>query len=200
MNSNSHLASQFGQMADDFFFCIIMLKGTSEQNRSLPFLHAHVLELSAKAACYKLGISIAGIKTGHDILSIYDLLKPHLPNLTNTLPATSHLRDYKKIWFPGNTPMSNVTLPPPDEFDNLELAYYVDNVMNLKYGFTKQLVQIDNIQLSYKEVNSKFLTLFTTCRNVYADVDMNQRIKGKIYAVFGQSAETERKIATLLKI
>ena len=65
--------------------------------------------------------------------------------------------------------VSNVTLPPPDELDKLELAFILDNVMNLKYGFTKQLVQVSCVALCNKEINSRFLSLFNLCRNIYAD-------------------------------
>jgi Txe/YoeB family toxin of Txe-Axe toxin-antitoxin module len=167
---------------------------------SLPFLHAHTLELSAKAACYQLGVSLASVKNGHDIIRIYGLLKSSLPNLNSAIPTGSHLTNYKKIWFPSNAPVSNVQLPPPDELDNLELAYFVDNVMNLKYGFTKQLIQVSSLAIAYKEVNSKFLALFRICRDTYADTDLNERLKGKIFGLFGRTIETEKKIYALLQI
>ena len=196
--STPHVVPQFAQMADDFFFGILLLKTFESGNSSLPFLHAHVLELSAKAACYKLGIPITGINNGHDILGIYKLLEPSIPNIASVIPTSAHLTDYKNIWFPSDAPLSNVALPPPEELHKLELAYYVDNVMNLKYGFTKQLVQVSCLQVSYKEINSIFLLLFTACREIYLDNDLNLRIKNKIFGVFGDTDETKKKITVSL--
>lgn len=53
---------------------------------------------------------------------------------------------------------------------------------------------------SNKEINSGFLSLFNTCRNVYADSEMNNEIKEKPYNVFDRSPETDRRIAALIKI
>ena len=197
--NNLHVSSQFGKMADDFFFCILMLKSSCSQNNSLPFLHAHTLELSAKAACLKLDIPLPS-KNGHNILDIYSLLQPILPSLEKDIPTSRHLWEYKKIWFNIKTQGHNIELPHPEELYKLELAYFVDNVMNLKYGFNKKMEQVSSVSISNKEINSGFLSLFNTCRNVYADSEINNEIKEKLYNVFGRSPETDRKIAALIKI
>ena len=81
MSNSIHIASQFGQLADDFFFSIALLKATEPTCMALPFLQAHTLELSAKGAYHKLELPLADIKNGHDVLAIYNLLSGHVPGL-----------------------------------------------------------------------------------------------------------------------
>ena len=144
-----HVASQFGPLADDFFISIAFLRGSDPDNLSLPFLHAHVLELSAKAVCHKLGVDIENVS--HDVLKIYALLRPHLPDIATLIPTPVHLDAYKKTWVREDAAHRGVELPlrtnerltlepqqrvevrlgsieERDELAARELAYFVTNV------------------------------------------------------------------------
>ena len=201
MQNKKHLITSFGQLADDFFYNLLLMKGSDIGNNTIPFLHAHILELSVKAYCLKNEINYSD-SGGHKIIDIYKRIATKSPELTLLLPASSDFIDYQSIWFPSNKPVSNVELLPQgsDKLDFLELAYILDNVMDLKYGFRKDFVQVSSISLSYPEVNKKFLDLFNFCRDGYKTVESNNTIKSKIFKLFGQTNETDSKIKNLINV
>jgi hypothetical protein len=200
MAPSQHVISSLGQLADDFFITVLLLKSSDPQNMALPFLHAHVLELSGKAACHALSASMSGLSNGHDIMGIYQCLAAKLPAVTTVLPTTSQMLQYPSVWFRPDGSTRDIELPPPDELDALELCYFIDNAMDLKYGFTKRLDQISGLHIPYAEINSRFLGLFRTSRDAYADADLNTRMKQRLYGPFGKSPETDRKLLALLGI
>ena len=71
--TSSLLATKLGELADDTLITIIVLKSKDNANDMLPFLHAHALELSAKAVCLKLNLNYKKLRDGHDLISIYKL-------------------------------------------------------------------------------------------------------------------------------
>jgi hypothetical protein len=193
-------AQGFGQMADDYFLAIILHKTFYNMSSTLPFLHAHALELSAKAACYALDLSLSGIRNGHNLVEIYKLLKTKMPEINDLVPTNSELCDYKKVWIRDNGTNQQITLPDPPILDRLELAYFVDNVMNLKYGFTRDLMLLSMLKIAYAEINYSFLALYRCCRRVYADIELDARIKTEVHRIFGNTPDIHQKIYALLEI
>jgi hypothetical protein len=193
-------AQAFGQMADDYLFATVLHKSIYKMSSTLPFLHAHALELSAKAACHELGLSLADLRNGHDLMEIYRILETVIPEITGLIPTSSELNDYKNVWLRDYGTPQHITLPPPNELDRLELAYFVDNIMNLKYGFTKGLVSVSMIRISYSEINSSFLSLYRCCRAAYENIELNTRIKAEFCRIFGGTPETHQRIHALLEI
>jgi hypothetical protein len=193
-------AQAFGRMADDYFVATILHKTFYKISSTLPFLHAHALELSAKAACHELGLSLTVLKNGHDLMGIYKILETEIPEIIDLIPTSAELNDYKNVWLRDDGTPQNITLPPPNELVRLELAYFVDNVMNLKYGFTKGLVAVSMLQISYSEINSSFLSLYRCCRAAYANIELNIRIKAELCRIFGDTPDTHQRIHTLLEI
>jgi hypothetical protein len=193
------VVQSFGEMADDYFIAIALHKSLHFTSLTLPFFHAHVLELSAKAACHKFRLSI-NLKDGHNLMGIYRILGKSVPGIENLMPTSSELHNYKKVWLRDNGTVQEITLPSPDELRRLELAYFVDNIKNLKYGFTKELVAISTTSLSTEYINNHFLSLYRCCRSQYANIEFNTRIKAELYRVFGNIPETNQRIYDWLEI
>jgi hypothetical protein len=198
-DDTQHAAKVFAELADDFLFDILLLKANDKQNRSLPFLHAQALELSTKAVCYKSGIDFSKLRNGHDIVGICNLIAVSLPGIKPLIPTPEDLVSYKKFFVPSNAPNRDVHMPPPKDLHKIELAYFVDNAMNLKYGFTKELIQISIIGVSYAEMNTSFMALFNFCRHQYATDELNKRIRAKVLGFF-KPPDTEERLKDLLKI
>ena len=195
-----HMIDRMSETADDFFHSILILKTQDKQNNSIPFLHGHVLELSAKTACCKLDIDFSSAKHGHDVIKIYNLLKIKIPEIEPFIRTTLSLTKYKDIWLPGNSSNSNVQLTEQNELQRLELAYIIDNVMNLKYGFNKNYEQVSRIQIYYDSINEYFCSLFKLCRQTYQTDKLNNRLKQKMYTFFGKTESTNIRLKDLLDI
>jgi len=196
MDNNSYAIRTLSEMADDFLLAIIAIKHNDKTNESLPFLHAHALELAAKTASYHFGIDIK--KRGHDIMSIYSLLESHIPNIKTLVPTRDEFETYRKTWLVGNSVETSFDIKNPEELFRLELAFYIDNVTNLKYGITKENIQVSLFDIFYKEINEHFLRVFITCRKTYMTDSLNTRFKKKIFGAVGQNVETEKKCDDLL--
>lgn len=196
MDNNSYAIRTLSEMADDFLLAIIAIKHNDMTNDSLPFLHAHALELSAKTASYHFGIDIK--KKGHDIMSIYGLLENFIPTINSLVPTPEEFAEYRKTWLIGNSTETSFDIKNPDHLFRLELAFYIDNVTNLKYGITKENVQVSLFDMFYKEINQHFLRLFNNCRRTYVTDKLNNRFKEKIFKSVGQNEETEKKCNALL--
>ncbi len=196
MDDIKYAIKTLSEMADDFLLGIIAIKRNDMTNNSLPFMHAHALELSAKAACYHLGIDVK--KNGHDIMSIYKLLNEHIPVLSSLVPTVKEFEEYRKTWLIGNSTQPDLYIDDPMNLYRLELAYYIDNVMNLKYGLTKDNIRVSLFEISYKELNSHFLRLFNSCRKTYLTDELNDRYKKKVFSAVGQSKEIEEECEKML--
>lgn len=46
----------YAKMADDLFINLLLMKELDGLNTFIPFTCAHILELSVKTACFKLGL------------------------------------------------------------------------------------------------------------------------------------------------
>lgn len=199
--NKAHIIKSFGELADDFFYNLLLMKSSDSSNNTIPFLYAHILELSVKTYCVKQEINYSDIG-GHKIIDIYRRIAITKPELNLLLPKAADFINYKKIWFPSNSPVSKVELPTegPEKLDSLEIAYILDNVMNLKYGFRKDFVQLSCLSLTYQEINKKFLDLFNFCRDNYKTDELNSKIKSKVFKLFGQNTETENNLKNLINV
>lgn len=178
MTDFNHIIKQYSELVDDFLISIILLKVKDKSNCSLPFLYSHILEVSAKTACYKLGI-YDNIR-GHNIREILRLLEEKLPAIKNYIPSDEDFKEYKKFWRPISEDDKAVFMPAPIDIDRRELAYFIDNCMNLKYGFTLELNQVSAVQLCNEYVNPEFVKLLKVCRDVYGTQKLNERLKSKL--------------------
>jgi hypothetical protein len=186
-----------GEKADDIFYNILLLKITDPTNGFLPFLYAHSLELSAKTACLKLEIDYS--TNGHNLMDIYKSIAEKVPFIEKLIPTEVQLRDYKKIWVSSDPILTkNINIldpkekqPNPDELLQLELAYFVDNVMNLKYGIDKKKSYVSLIQISYEGLNQHFTNLFIECRKTYSNEISDRRFEEKFLRTFQRSKENQ---------
>jgi len=178
MTDFENIIKQYSELIDDFLVIIIFLKMNDNTNMSLPFLYSHTLELAAKTACYKLNLR-EGIK-GHDILKILELIKTKLHILENYIPSKQDFKNYRKFWRPITETDNAVYMPAPKDIDRQELAYFIDNCMNLKYGFTADLTQVSAIQLCNEYVNPEFIKLLKVCRDTYSTQTLNVRLESKL--------------------
>ncbi|MEI6124903.1 MAG: hypothetical protein WCQ95_14905 [Bacteroidota bacterium] len=180
--------SQLGEMADDVLYSIILLTVTDRSNVFLPFLYGHALELSAKAAGIELNVDDK-ILNSHDIIPIYESIAKKLPTISQHIPTEEHIREYKNVWVSsGHVLTKNIDIlnpkhrqPTPNELKQWELAYFIENVKNLKYGFDKKKIFVSIIQITYNGLNPYFLNLFLACRNIYCIPSSNERLKKKVY-------------------
>ena len=190
--------------ADDIIYNIILLKFADPLNSFLPFLYAHSLELAAKTACLKLDIDYS--TSGHNLINIYNSLSEKVPTIRNYVPSDKHLVDYKKIWVSSEPILTrDINIldprqkqPNPDELMQLELAYFVDNVMNLKYGVDKKKSYVSLIQISYPGLNPHFMNLFIECRKIYANDTSDKQFTSKFYRTFERSKENEEFLNNFL--
>lgn len=194
-----------GEKADDIFYNIILLKNVDPTNRFLPFLYAHSLELSAKTVCLKLDIDYS--TNGHNLMNIYKSISKKVPVIEKLIPTEKHLEDYKKIWV-SSEPILNKDInildpkekqPNPDELLQLELAYFIDNVMNLKYGIDKKKSYVSLIQISYPSLNRHFANLFIECRCLYTNEASDNRFTEKFFRTFERTKENEEFLARFLR-
>jgi len=199
------IITSLGEMADDVFLSVCFLTIADSLNKFLPFLHGHVLELTAKTACKKLGLDYMQIKSksGHNLFEIFKLLQTKVPEIVPHLPTEEHFQNYQRVWVQtGAVLTKNINidfLPPPSELWKWELAFFMDNVMNLKYGVDKEDIYVSILQMTNKSLNPDFLNLFTICRSVYSIPRSNRTLKGKLIGIF-QETEDTRKIIEFLKL
>ncbi|MCF2487501.1 hypothetical protein [Dyadobacter sp. CY347] len=200
--SNSEKASeQFGRMADDFFLTLIRVKFQDYENSSLPFIYAHLLELSSKAACLKLNLDFSGLN--HSIYKIFTLIGTKHPEILGLLPPQSSFNEYKKMFVRSDAGHNTVTLPPPDQdylIHQWEMAYIMDNVMNLKYGFTRDWVMLSNVMIAYEGFNDLFLPLFKATRKIYSTPFLDENFVYRMVKGFGNNENTTAWINLVLDV
>lgn len=194
-----YVSNRFGGIADDFFIAILFLKQTDFTNDSLPFLHAHCLELAAKSVVYKYGIDIQTIN-GHNIIGIYRRIEENYPEFSEFIPTDQHLDDYKKVFIRSNIPNRNAILPNPEELDKLELAFFLDNAKNLKYQFTLDFIQLSIFKISGQSINRSFFNLFNLSRKHYSNVTMDKKLKEKISNAFRDQKDLDKRFFDPLNI
>jgi hypothetical protein len=180
--------TQLGEMADDVMYSIMLLTVTDRSNDFLPFLYGHALELSAKAAGIELNVDDK-LLNSHDIIPIYQSIAKQIPTISQYIPTEEHLREYKNVWVStGHVLTKNIDILNPNkrqtnlnELMQWELAYFLENIKNLKYGFDKKKIFVSIIQIIYDGLNPYFLNLFIACRNIYFIERSNERLKKKVY-------------------
>ncbi len=110
-------------------------------------------------------------------------------------PSNAHFAAFKQLFIRAGE--TNAVLPPPTEFDWIELAFWISNIGNLKYGFDKDWKHVSVLEISYIEVNSKFLSLFRQLRSNYATPALDARLKSKFKRAYPAPGE-EAKLHVLL--
>lgn len=180
--------------ADDFVFLMIFEKSAdSRGSRVVGWLSGHAIELSLKAAClhYRLP-KIAG--SDHNLTPLFyklDRVKPQ----GNVWPTNAHFSAFKTLFIRGGE--TNAQLPSPTEFDWIELAFWISNIGNLKYGFDKDWKHVSILEIVCDAVNSKFLSLFRQLRSNYATPTLDARLKQKFMRIYRAPGE-EAKLHALL--
>lgn len=199
------ISGPLGRKADDIIYNIILLKFADPTNSFLPFMYAHSLELSVKTACLKLGIDFS--KDNHNLMNIYNKIQRDIPSIGNLIPTQQHFTEYKKIWVKTEPILTkNINILDPkekqpnlDEILQLELAYFIDNVMNLKYGVDKKNSYVSVIQISYEGLNRHFINLFVECRKIYANDNIDREFTTKFFNTFEKTKENQAFLANYLQ-
>lgn len=76
-------------------------------------------------------------------MDIYPLLYKSIPNLKQFIPEVKDFVEYKKLWRPMKAGVTSYKISQmPSDIVKAELAYYIENVTNLKYGFTKNQLRV----------------------------------------------------------
>jgi hypothetical protein len=192
LTTNIEIANRYGMMADDFLLTILLLKNFDYCNTGLPFIHAHVLELSAKAALYTLDPNALSDNVGHNIRYIYSRLSQLIEGFPELLPSERSFQSYNDLWWNGDGPHTVEKIPPPDELCEWELCYFIDNIVDLKYGYKKNHKLISALDIATKNLNHKFMAIFGACRKQYANIKMNAAALQKGAIMFGSTDENMR--------
>jgi hypothetical protein len=182
-----NLLGSYTSLSDDLFLQIIMIKSNSVLNRNvtiLPFLHSHCLELSLKALCVKYDIQF---KMNHDIKYYYNLLVAKGILQDNLLPSTDDYHKAEKLFISGKLnenndgyENSNVQLPAPEEFDMVELAFWIKHNPDLKYRTDKENNLISVLEIYYDGLNNHFVKLFSLSRKLYASPESTIKLIANI--------------------
>jgi hypothetical protein len=185
MNQITPTHIRLGRIADDVFFAIVVLKESDCESRILPFLHAHCLELSAKAACRVSAIKDKSTKE-HGIEPLLEKLSSLHPDLKDLLLDKQYFDNYPKLFAPeGSVDFSKLEIPLPAiapfyELQKYEMAYLICNVVHLKYEMDLRDKFVSEIRYPYEEINTNFLNLFTFCRKLYKDQVMDEKLQEKL--------------------
>lgn len=201
------IIESYAELADDFFCDLLLIKWqpiTTESviSGSIPFLHAHALELSVKTMALNLDIDfryVSGKKIWwHDIKSMYEKISETYPDILLLLPAQVNYSEAKLLYFNSNDVGTSLFIPNPQDANILELAFYIENVMNLKYWFTQDFVRLSWFMMHSNSVNPKFLALFKYCRDYYKNDVLNKRIQRRIISIAWNNDEVVRFINHLI--
>lgn len=185
---------EFAQLADDFFVLVLLAKKTPElANRALPWIFSHILELSLKASCIIFGQKFYG----HDLSSLWSSVQDKI-TVVNLWPEELHFEMYRKVFIrEGAKPILD-SLPAPEHLYKAELAYWIDNIVDLKYGFDLKSKMVSIVHISYEGLNPAFLRLFKTLRDTYRDSNLNKRYEAKIKALFPNPEFQKESIGLLI--
>lgn len=205
--SQEEIIDSFAELADDFFCDLLLVKWqpiTTESvvSWSIPFLHAHALELSVKTMALNLGIDFryaSGKKIWwHDIKSMYEKISETYPDILLLLPTQTNYSEAKLLYFNSNDAGTSLFIPNPQDAYILELSFYIENVMNLKYWFTQDFVRLSWFMMHSNAVNPKFLALFKYCRNFYKTDQLNDRLQRRIVSIAWNSEQVMSFIDNLI--
>ena len=189
-----------GTMADDFLLNFLLLKATAPQSKSLPFLQAHTLELVAKCALIKIENRLDPDFLSHKVLGIYKQISRQRPEVAALLPSINAFANYRTVYVSDTGTHQEVKLPEPTILEEYELAFFLDNLPNLKYGFSKKFELMSILHISSPEVNYKLRELISTTRAIYANQALNAAALESAQKVFGTDEKTLSKLKTFLGI
>lgn len=171
----TNIINKYSEMADDFFFSMLLLKKFNYNNQSILFQMAHIIELASKCALLKLDNHRNPSKLSHKIREIFDQLKILHPSLVDFLPEDSLYSQYRTLYVQDGSDQS-ITLPPPDQLWQMELCFIIENITDLKYGFNREMELVSAIRICSPDINYKFTNLFKELRKIYATDELNKRI------------------------
>ncbi len=169
-------ADTFGRAAQGFLATLLVTKAADPHSEILPFLYGHTLELAAKGAVAKKG----PVPTNHNILLLLETLYSIIPELEALVPTTDEMSDYKDVWIDGHTSNQAVTLPAPTRLDRLEVAYFIDNVMDLKYLSRKSGHLVSALTVSTPGVNRHFMEIFVLLRKVFRTELLDDHLRQRL--------------------
>jgi len=171
-------------MADDFVLNIILLKKRDCLNLSMPFLHAHALELSSKAALSHLG---SEVDPKHHIREMLDTLAETVEGLRELLPSDDAFSRYHELWLSddgaGKYELSSI--PAPQVCEEWELCYFIENVVDLKYGTRKDQSLVSMLDIATPKLNRRFKKVFRLLRSQYSSQESSSRIVNRGLGIFG---------------
>lgn len=193
MPEDSLSIESFGNMADDFMLNIILLKKRDFQNQVLPFLHAHSLELASKAAALALGIEFPANQ--HNLRDLLSELSQSIDGLASVLPSEESYERYRELWLADSGPMNyELSNIPTEHLEDWELAYYVDNIVDLKYGTKKNGSLVSVLHVARPILNQKFKGIFRHLRSQYSD---SSEIVQRALTVFGDNDSNRDALADI---
>jgi hypothetical protein len=187
MSGTDEVAEKFGRLADDFMLDIILLKKRDFQNESLPFLHAHVIELATKAALIKAEGEIQNLN--HRIMDMLNRLAKSIEELGTLIPSDEAFIKYRELWLrdrgAGNYEISYI--PAPEVLEEWELCYFIENIVDLKYGYTKDLRLVSVLSVATPTLNQRFKRLFKTLRKQYSNSNATTALINRGLKIFGNT-------------
>lgn len=187
MNGTDEVVEKFGRLADDFMLDIILLKKRDFQNESLPFLHAHVIELATKAALINTNGKIESLN--HRIMDMLSRLATSINDLGKLIPSNEAFIKYRELWIrdrgAGNYEISQI--PAPELLEEWELCYFIENIVDLKYGYTKDLCLVSVLSVSTPNLNQRFKKLFKVLRKQYSNSDATTALINRGLKIFGNT-------------
>jgi SEC-C motif len=182
---NSLKPDAFARAAQGFLSSLLVTKATDPGSEILPFLHGHTLELAAKAAMATLGT----VSPNHNVYDHLGSLQLEVPKLACLLPTPQDMADYKKVWIDGLQPNQNVVLPDPTTLDRLEVAYFIDNVTDLKYLSRKSGSPVSGIHISSPDLNSHFLKILLALREVFRTDELDDHLRQRLARFYADPAQ-----------
>lgn len=185
----------FAELADDFFIIALLAKTTPEkENQSLPWIFSHIIELSLKSCCIKFNKKFSG----HELGTLWDSIKDKVAN-NELWPEPMHFEMYKNLFISGKTKNPILKgIPTPEHLYKVELAYWIDNIKDLKYGFNKESQMVSIVHMVYEGLNPDFLKLYRFLRDNYKNENLDLRYSKKIKALFSQEEFSNTTIELLI--
>jgi len=187
MSGTYEVAEKFGRLADDFMLDIILLKKRDFQNESLPFLHAHVIELATKAALINADGKIESLN--HRIMDMLHRLATSIDKLGPLIPSDETFIKYRELWLKdrgaGNYKITHI--PPPEVLEEWELCYFIENIVDLKYGYTKDLCLVSVLSVTTPILNQRFKRLFKALRQQYSNSNATKVLINRGLKIFGNT-------------
>nr|MBN1228882.1 hypothetical protein [Anaerolineae bacterium] len=195
MESMDVVAGNFGRLADDFMLDIILLKKRDFNNGSLPFLHAHVIELATKAAL--LNLEGKTLRLNHRIMDMLIHLAITLIELGPLIPSDEAFEKYRNLWLldRGIDSYDISHIPSPDVLEEWELCYFIENIVDLKYGYTKDLRLVSMLSIVTPKLNQRFKRMFNVLRKQYSNSDATTQLLNRGLQVFGDT-DSNRSVLT----